>query len=152
MLEATPTNFFSTTFLLQDAGRIVGEIDASLFSQKAQLELADGGYDLYREGLIGDFVLALNGKVIARAAKPSLFENRFEVTVPGHTLELRKANLFSRRFNVFEAGKQIGGVYPLGLFTRRSNIELPSGWPLSTRIFIFWLAFLIWKKQNAAAS
>jgi len=81
MLEATPTNFFSTTFLLQDAGRIVGEIDASLFTQKAQLELADGGYDLYREGLIGDFVLALNGKVIARAAKPSVFENRFEVTV-----------------------------------------------------------------------
>jgi hypothetical protein len=81
-----------------------------------------------------------------------VFENRFEVTVPGHTLELRKANLFSRRFNVLESGKQIGGIYPLGLFTRRSNIELPSGWPLSTRIFLFWLAFLIWKKQNAAAS
>jgi len=107
MLEATPTNFFSTTFLLQDAGRIVGEIDASLFMQKAQLELADGGYDLYREGLIGDFVLALNGKVIARAAKTSVFENRFEVTIPGHSLELRKLSISSRQFGVFEGGKKI---------------------------------------------
>jgi hypothetical protein len=96
--------------------------------------------------------LALNGNVIARAAKASVFENRFEVTVPGHSLELRKLSIFARRFGVFEGGKQIGGIYPLGLFTRRSNIELPPVWPLSTRIFLFWLAFLIWKRQNAAAS
>ena len=152
MLEATPTNFFSTTFLLQDAGRIVGEIDASLLTQKAHLELADGGYDLYREGLLGDFVLALNGKVIASASKASMFKNRFEVEVTGHSLELRKLSLFSRRFGVFENEKHFGSIYPLGLFTRRSNIELPSGWPLSIRVFLFWLAFLIWKKQNAAAS
>ena len=152
MLEATPTNFFSTTFLLQDAGRIVGEIDASLLTQKAHLELADGGYDLYREGFLGDFVLALNGKVIASASKASMFKNRFEVEVTGHSLELRKLSLFSRRFGVFENEKHFGSIYPLGLFTRRSNIELPSGWPLSIRVFLFWLAFLIWKKQNAAAS
>jgi hypothetical protein len=152
MLEATPTNFFSTTFLLQENGRIVGEIDASLFTQKAHLELADGGYDLYREGLIGDFVMALNGKIVARAVKASVFKNRFEITVPGHNLELRKLNIFSRQFVVFEGDKQVGGIYPLGLFTRRSKIELPASWPLSARVFLFWLAFLIWKKQNAAAS
>ena len=152
MLEATPTNFFSTTFFLQDAGRIVGEIEASLWTHKGHLELVDGGYDLYREGLIGDFVLSLNGKVSARASKASIFENRFEVALPGHSLELRKLSLLSPRFGVFENGKQIGGIYPFGLFTRRSNIELPSGWPLSVRVFLFWLAFLIWKKQSAAAS
>jgi hypothetical protein len=53
---------------------------------------------------------------------------------------------------LFDGDKQIGSVYPAGHFTRRSMIDLPGDWPLATRIFVFWLVFVMWRRQQAAAS
>jgi hypothetical protein len=103
MLEAVPTNVFSTNFRLQQQNQLLGEVDTSIWREKGQLELEDGTYQLYREGpFSGDFILEHNGKLVARA--------------------------------------------------RRSNIDLPADWPLPIRIFLFWLAFLMWKRQSQAAS
>jgi hypothetical protein len=74
------------------------------------------------------------------------------VELPNQLLLLRKLAPLSRRFGLFDGERQLGSVYPLGIFTRRSNIDLPSDWPLPIRAFVFWLAFIIWKRQNAAAA
>ena len=153
MLEAIPRNVFSCTFLVQQNDKLLGEVSASIWREKARLELEDGTYDLYREGHFrGDFVLEHDGKLVARATKPSAFKNRFEVELPNQRLVLRKLSPLNRRFGLFDGEKQLGGIYPLGIFTRRSNIDLPTEWPLPIRVFLFWLAFLIWKRENAAAS
>jgi hypothetical protein len=153
MLEAIPTNIFASNFRLQQNDNLLGEVEASIWRDRAVLEIGEGTYRLYREGQFsGDFVLEHNGNVVARARKPSLFRNRFEVELPNQLLELRKLGPLSRRFGLFDGERQLGSVYPLGIFTRRSNIDLPSDWPLPIRVFVFWLAFIIWKRQNAAAS
>lgn len=153
MLEAIPKNLFSSNFRLEQQNRLVGEVDTSIWRDKAELELEEGSYQLFREGLMsGDFVLERAGKIIARASKPSVFENRFEVDLPGHHLVMRKLSFLSRHFGLFEGDKQIGKIYPLGIFTRHSRIDLPGEWPLSSRVFVFWLAFVVWKRQNAAAA
>ena len=153
MLEAIPTNIFSSTFRVEQNNKLVGEVAASIWRDKARLELADGTYELYREGQFsGDFVLEHNGKMVARATKPSVFQNRFEVELPKQRLVLRKLSALNRRFGLFDGEKQVGSIYPLGIFTRRSNIDLPGDWPLPIRVFLFWLAFVIWKRQNAAAA
>ena len=153
MLEAIPTNIFSTNFRLQQQSELLGEVAASIWREKATLELQDGTYQLYREGTFsGDFVLEHNGKLIARAAKPSALQNRFEVEVAGRLLELRKLTIWNRRFGLFDGEKQIGTIYPTNIFTRRSNIDLPDEWPLATRAFLFWLAFIMWKRQSQAAA
>ena len=153
MLEAVPSNIFSSSFRLEEEGRLLGEIGASLWRDKATLEIQDGTYELYREGqFVGDFVLEHNGNILARASKPSAFRNRFDVELPNRRLMLRKLGALSRRFGLFDGDRQVGGVYPLGIFTRRSSIDLPAEWPLPLRVFVFWLAFIIWKRQNAAAA
>jgi hypothetical protein len=153
MLEAVPKNIFSTNFRLQQQNQLLGEVDTSIWREKAQLELEDGTYQLYRENLFsGDFILEHDGKLVAWASKPSAFENRFDVELPNRRLVLRKVSFWNRRFGVFDGEKQIGSIYPLSLFTRRSNIELPPDWPLPIRIFLFWLAFLMWKRQSQAAT
>jgi hypothetical protein len=153
MLEAVPSNIFSSTFRLEEEGRLLGEVNASLWRDKARLEIQDGTYEFFREGQFGgDFVLEHNGNILARASKPSAFKNRFEVELPNRHLILRKTAALSRNFALFDGEKQVGGVYPLGIFTRRSNIDLPGDWPLPLRVFVFWLAFIIWKRQNAAAA
>ncbi len=153
MLEAIPTNIFSSNFRIQQNNKLLGEVAASIWRDRARLELEDGTYELYREGQFsGDFVLEHNGKMVACATKPSVFQNRFEVELPNRVVVLRKLSPLNRRFGLFDGEKQLGSIYPLGIFTRRSNIDLPGEWPLATRVFLFWLAFVIWKRQNAAAA
>lgn len=153
MLEAVPTGIFSSRFLLQQEDQLLGEFDPSVWRDKARLELEDGTYELYREGQFkGDFVLDLNGKIVARATKPSAFRGIFTVELSNRHLILRKRSIWSRDFVLFDGEKEIGAIRPRGVFNRRTNIELPSEWPVSLQIFVFWLAFLIWKRENAAAA
>jgi len=69
MLEAVPKNIFANNFYLQQQNVLLGEVDSSLWREKAQLELEEGTYLLYREGhFSGDFVLEHDGTVVARAS------------------------------------------------------------------------------------
>jgi hypothetical protein len=152
VLEAIPTDWLSTNVRLQQNDEVVGEVDVSPWSEKARLELLDGTYTLRREGFFkGDFLLERDGSVIARATKPGIFQGSFDVEMPNRRLSLRKASIWNRRFALFDGDKQIGTVYPTGMFTRRSNIDLPPDLPLATRIFVFWLALISWKRQSGAA-
>jgi hypothetical protein len=153
MLEAIPKNFFSTSFRLQQRNELLGEVDSSIWREKARLELEDGTYETYRESRWGgDFFLEHDGKIVARATKPSSLRNSFDVEVGGRSMVLRQLSIWTRRFGLFDGDKQIGGIYPQGIFTRRANIDLPSDLPLPTRVFLFWLVCLIWKRQSQAAS
>ena len=153
MIEAIPTSIFSKNFRLRQQDKLVGEFGTSLWREQARVELEEGTYNLRREGFCsGDFYIEKDGKVVASATKPSIFRNVFQIDLPNHHLTLRKQSLLNRRLAVFEGDKQIGSVYPRSIFARRFNIDLPSDWPLASRIFVFWLAFLIWNRQNAAAS
>ena len=153
MLEAIPKSIFSTRFRLHQQNQLLGEVDTSMWREKARLELAEGSYQLYRLGHFGgDFVLEHDGQLVASASKPSAFQCTFEVELPNRRLVLRKPSVWNRRFGVFEGEKQIGSIYPLGVFTSRTNIDLPDDWPLPIRVFLFWLAFLMWKRQQSAAA
>jgi hypothetical protein len=100
----------------------------------------------------GDWIIERSGKAVARATKPSALQNRFEVALPNRMVVLRRLSLFTRRFGVFDGETQIGTISPQGIFTRRATVDLPADWPLAIRAFLFWLVFLMWKRQNAAAS
>jgi len=53
---------------------------------------------------------------------------------------------------LFDGDRQIGTISPHGFFTKRADIDLPGEWPLANRIFIFWLVFLMWKRESQSAS
>jgi hypothetical protein len=153
MLEAVPTNLFSTTVRLERDNKLVGEVSPSWWGEKARLELEDGTYQLYREGFAsGVFLLEKDGSVIARATKPSVFAQKFDIELPNRHLELRRASLWSRGFNLFDGVKQVGSIYPQGFFRRRSIIDVPADLPLPIGVFVFWLVLVMWKRQRAAAS
>lgn len=152
MLEAVPKNLFTYNFYLQQQNELLGEMDNSIWREKAQLELHEGTYLLYRERhFSGDFVLEHDGRVVARASKTSALYNRFEVELPDRHLVLRKMSTWNRRFGLFDGEKQVGSIYPLNAFTRRTSIDLPGDLPLPIRAFLFWLVCIIWKRQQAAS-
>lgn len=153
MLEAIPTDMFSGNFRLEQENKLVGELDPSIWRCKATLELEDGTYSLYREKLLGgDYLLEHNGTIVARASKLSVFRDKFAVQVGNQLVELRKLRWTTRKFGLFDGDTQLGGIYPKGMFSKRANIDLPKEWPLANRVFMFWLAFLMWKRDSQAAS
>ena len=149
MLEAIATGIFPLTFQLRRQNQLLGEFATSLWRGKGQLELEEGTYELYREGWFsGDFLLEHDGKVVARASKPSAFQNRFEIELPNRRVVLRKPSSYNRRVIVLDGEREIGSIYPLGVVTRRTGIDLPDDWPLPIRVFLFWIVFTIWKRPN----
>jgi hypothetical protein len=153
MIEAIPTDFFSTNFRLEQENKLVGELDPSMWRCKATLELEEGTYNLYREKFLGgDYLLERNGNVVARATKISVLRDKYAVQFGNRTIELKKLRWTSRKFGLFEDERQIGTIYPRGVFTKRANIDVPGEWPMASRVFIFWLVFLAWKRESQAAS
>jgi hypothetical protein len=153
MLEAIPKNLFSTGFRFEQESQLLGELDSSIWREKARVELKDGAYLLYREGhFTGAFLMEHNGKLVTRATKPSALYNRFEIEVAGRLLVLRRLSIWNRRFGLFDGDKEVGSIYPPSLLSRRANIDLPGDWPLPIRVFLFWLVFIIWKRQQQAAA
>jgi hypothetical protein len=149
MLEASVSGILPLTFQLRHQNQLLGELTISIWRGKGQLELQEGTYHLYREGWVtGDFLLELNGKVVARASKPSALRNRFEIELPNRRLVLRKPSSYNRRIIVLDGEKEIGSIYPLGAFTRRTGIDLPDDLPLPIRVFFFWIVFSVWKRPN----
>ncbi len=152
MLEAVPKNWYGMNYFLQQQDQLVGEVNNSKWRERARLELEEGSYELHREGVCsGDFLLERDGKVIARASKPSAFKCTFEVELPNRHVVLRKVSPWRLNFGLFDGERQIGSVYTQGLFTRRMHIDLPADWPLAIRSFVFWLVFVMYKRQQAAA-
>jgi hypothetical protein len=153
MLAAIPTGFFSSKFRLEDNAALVGEIEASMWRERAQLELKDGTYSLYRTNVTsGDFVAERQGQVVARATKTSLWRDDFDVEIGKRQLKLRKPSIWNRAYAVLDAGKQVGTISSTTIFTRRAVIDLPTDWSLLDRSFLFWLCFIMWRRQSEAAS
>jgi hypothetical protein len=152
VIEAVPTRWFSGDYRLQQPHGTVAELDISAWREKAEFDVEGGRYQLDREGRpTRAFVLMRGGELLARAIKPSAFRSRFEVQFAGRTFELRREGWRSD-FSLYAGTERIGSVRRAGAFTRRAIIELPDDWPLAAQVFVFWLALLIWNRQQAAAS
>lgn len=152
MIEAVPRRWFSNDFLLQQAHGTVADLDVSNWREKGEFDVAGGHYRLYREGTAsGAFVLEGSGGIVARAVKPSAFQARFELQVGHRSFTLRRLRWWRSDFVLFEGETQVGSVRRAGAFTRRTLVELPGDLPLAAQVFVFWLALVIWTREQAAA-
>jgi hypothetical protein len=132
---------------------VAGSVDRSWWSAKGELTVQGITYTARREGSIsGAFVLESTAGVLARATKPSAFRRSLIVEHSGRQYTLRAASALRREFVLRDGSTRIGSVAPEGLFTRRATVDLPPALPLAVRVFIVWLAVVLWKHEQAAAA
>jgi hypothetical protein len=149
---AIPRNWFSWDFTLFDEGHSLAKIRMSSWREKGTLTIADQTYRVYREGLFsGSFILESRGTVLARAAKPSAMTRRLVVDCGGSEFELKPLSAFSRKFQLRSGGAIVGTLSPGGFLSRRMNVELSPDLPLPARVFVVWLAVLLWKRESESA-
>lgn len=139
--------FSVTSFQFREHGKVVGEMERSLWRETAELNLDDGPYSFYRDQVIrGDYVIERKGQILARASKPKWWRSNFDVELFKRRVKLRRPNILRRRFAVFEGARRVGIINP-GWLTGRGKIDLPSYWTVLDRAFLFWLCSLMWRRQ-----
>jgi hypothetical protein len=149
MLTAVPKQWFSWDFTVTEGSQAVADIDISWWREKGVLTVDGVDYRVYREGMMsGDFILESAGSVLARAQKPSAFYRSFEIASEGMRYTLRAESAFRRTFLLLDGDRKVGSVSPEGVFTRRAIVDLPPALPLALRVFVIWLAVILWKRAS----
>ena len=149
MLTAVPTRWFSWEFTVNDGPRTVATIDVSWWLEQGTLTVAGIEHRVYREGLLsGSFILEAAGSVVARATKPSAFRRAFAIDHGGRRYALQATAMLRRRMELLDGNRAIGSLSPQGVFTRRADVDLPTDLPLAVRVFVIWLAVILWKRES----
>ena len=153
MLSAAPKNSFSMDYRISGDDLSPLLFDLSNWRESAELEIDGVSYRFSRRGLLsGDFILASPTGLLARASKTSAWSSRFEIETEGCTFELRRTSVWGRSFTVREGGAVVGTIRPESIWSRKAILDFPATWSRPLQIFVFWLAVLIWNRDQAAAS
>ena len=100
----------------------------------------------------GHFILESLGSVMARAEKLSAFRRSFTIHHEDRRYTLRAKAIFRRTFLLLEGDREVGSLSPEGLFTRRATVDLPQALPLPVKVFIIWLAVILWKRESDSSA
>jgi hypothetical protein len=147
VLELVPQNWASWRFSVLEDGKSVAEIDMSRWREKGAFVVGGTGYNAYREGVVsGAFILELDGARVATAEKPNAMARRFSVEHAGRSYTWQ-GQVLKRSFVLEENDRAIGSLIPEGILTRKATAEFPYDLPLAVRVFMIWLALIMWKRQ-----
>ncbi len=153
MLTVIPKSWFSWDFSVIERSRAVAEIDVSWWREKGVLTVDGIDYMVYREGLMsGAFILELEGAVLAHAKKPNAFRRAFIIEYAGKQYTLRAKSAFQSTFLLLDGDREIGTLSPKGVFTRRATVDFPEEIPLPAKVFIIWLAVILWKRESDSSA
>lgn len=153
MLTAVPKRWFSWDFTVWDGDRSVASIDTSCWREQGILTVDGVDHRVHRERILsGDFILETAGVVVARAQKPSAFRRAFAIEHHGRRYGLRATSMFGGRMALLEGDRSVGSVSPQGIVTRRLDVDLPPDLPLAVKVFVIWLAVILWKRDSDAGA
>jgi hypothetical protein len=152
-MKVIPKRWYSWDFSVESGDRTLASLDLSHWREKADVLIGDVTHRVFRESMMGDFVIERGGQVLARATKPSAFRNAFIVSYNEKLYTLRKKSSWRRAFVLLDDGRQIGSVSPDRVWTREATADLPRDWPMPIKAFVIWLVIVLWKRdaQSSAA-
>jgi hypothetical protein len=153
MLQLEPTRWFSWAFTVADDGKPLGTLAISAWRERGDVTVGGQTFAILRKGFASsDFRLESGGTIVATASKPSVFRREFAVTFSGRTLRLRPRSAWGRALVLHEGEREVGDVRPRALWSRRATATLPDTLPLPVRLFVLWLAVLVWKRDDEASA
>lgn len=149
MLTVIPKSWFSWDFTLMEGSRAVADIDVSRWREKGMLTVDGIDYMVYRKGFMsGTFILELDGTELARAEKPNAFHRAFRIEYADKQYTVRAKSVFRRGFLLLDGDREIGTLLPKGVFSRQATAEFPEEIPLRVKVFIIWLAVILWRRES----
>lgn len=137
---------FSWKFSVKDGSEAITDVvDRSWWLNKGEFILRGTTYRAHREhAMSGAFVLESDVGVLARAEKPSALRRSLVIEHSGRRYTLRARSALRHELLLFDDFKQIGSLSPEGILSRGATVDLPREWALPVRIFVMWLASMLW--------
>ena len=156
MLRAMPDGWFSYDFTVFDRSETpVARADLANWRETAKLEVGGTRYEARRKGWASkEFVLETeDGRVVAVAEKPSAWKDRFVFEHGGNRYEMKKESAWRSAFVLSRDGVGlVGSIRRKGFFKREWMVDVPEELPLEVRVFIVWLAVILWKREASSAA
>ncbi|MDD5264273.1 MAG: hypothetical protein PHU43_05480 [Candidatus Bipolaricaulis sp.] len=151
--KVAPRRWCSWDFAVVDErGQEIGEVKLSAWRERGSVVAGGLEYEVSRERALGtSFVLEGAGSSVARADKRSAFRRAFAIVHGQKEYVLRAPSAWRREMLLCEDLTKIGSVAPDGVFGRQARADLPEDLPLEFRLFVIWLALILWKRQQQAA-
>ena len=124
MLVAVRPRFSVTYFQFRENGKVVGEMERSLWRETAELDLDDERYSFFRDQVIGgNYVIERKGQILARATKPKWWRSNLDVELFKRSAKLRRPSILTRRFGVFERGRRVGTISRQAMLANRRKLD-----------------------------
>jgi hypothetical protein len=159
MLKATPNGWFSNDFTVYDRTcSPVAEMDLANWRESVEIQVGQKRYLAHRQGWRSkEFVLedsGVGGEVVAVAEKPSGWKNAVLFEHGATRYELKKASTWRSSFVVSREGVGVvGSVERSGMLKKREYLlDVPEELPLEVRVFVSWLALILWQREDSAAA
>ena len=148
MLEAIPKNWFSWNFKINQNSNKIADLELSSWREKGELRIDGLNYMVFRKGILSpSIVLEKHNKELAKATRSSIFRHSFLLEMDGKRYTVEKRSFFGRTISLKNDSGEVGSVSPGGFLSRRAYVDLPENIELPVRIFVIWLALLLWKRD-----
>jgi hypothetical protein len=155
MLEAISRGWLSYDFDVSDrTGGRVGHVEVSNWRENAKLEVEGTRYEATHRSGHMEFVLSrADGSTVLVAKKPSAWKERLSFEHEGSRYELEKESAWRRAFVLSrDRVGAVGSLRPGSMFIREWSAELPEEFPPEVRVFVRWLAVLLWRRSDSASA
>ena len=153
MWTASPVNWTSRTYHVEDKGTGVGALAFGGWSGHGAIELHGRRLTVQREGFWNpQFHLIDGSKRLATARSLGTFRRGFHVAHGAEELVLVPPSVLSRSFHLMLRGRSLGQIRSLGTFSRQAAIELDADLAPELRLFAAWLVLLAWRGAAVAAA
>jgi hypothetical protein len=153
ILQAVPKAWLAWDFdVRDDGGQTLGEVRLSSWRERGAVCAAGLEYRVFRECLLGAFVLEEDGRPLARAVKTSALFRSFEIEHEGRSLTLKALSAVRRAMVLSEGEIVVGTIEPEGILTRRARIQMLDELPFVLKLFAIWLTMLLWKRESEAGN
>lgn len=96
------------------------------------------------------YTLEGNGQVIAQARK-TFWTDRFTFELMDRQFTVKKPRLFSNHIYLLEEETVVAEIYKEGFLRSLGYIEMEEDWPGSLLVYVFWMCYIIWRNEAAAA-
>lgn len=141
---------WSYNFCVIDGAECLAEaVDLSWWRDRGELRIQGAAYTARR--CRSSYILQSAEGVLAHAERPRMLSGELAIEHLNHRYTLRQSSLFRSDFQLLEGCSQIGSIIPKGFFTRSVSVELPETFPLVLRVFVIWLAVVLWKHADSFA-
>ena len=153
MLKIIPEKWYSKNYRIINDDLPIGCLNMAVLNNTATITIKGEEYKAVKAGLFSHiFYLNKNERIIANAAKASLFSRTMHIDFDQSQFELKPQSIFSRTFQINQGEQIVGTIYQTRVFSRTITIDLPASIQSEQQVFMAWLVIILLNQRNQSNS